>query len=99
MDKHSWERTRSVLPRDDRLCLRETSKFHAECEWFGARLNNCAVAVGTCTPSTVLGRRNDAFIRFGWNAEAMESNAYSKAVDGNDDFANTEVHSDSFRVE
>ena len=30
----------------------------------------------------------------------MEPNAYHKAVDGNDDDdANTEVHSDSFRVE
>ena len=29
----------------------------------------------------------------GWNAEAMEPNAYHKAVDGNeDDTANTEVH-------
>ena len=64
-----------------------------------ARLDNCVVAVGTRTPSTVLGRRKDVFLKVGWNAEAMEPNAYHKAVDGNDDDnANTEVHSDRFRV-
>ena len=36
----------------------------------------------------------------GWNAEAMEPNAYHKAEDWNDDDnASTEVHSDSFKVE
>ena len=65
-----------------------------------ARLDTCVVAVGARTPSAVLGRRNDVFMRVGRNAEAMEPNAYHKAVDGNDDdIANTEVHSDSFRVE
>ena len=64
-----------------------------------ARLDNCVVAVGTRTPSTVLGRRKDVFLRVGWNAEAMEPNAYDKAVGVNDDDnANTEVHSDSFGV-
>ena len=62
-----------------------------------ARLDDCVVAVGTRTPSAVLGRRKDVFLRVGWNAEAMESSLYHKAADGNDDDnANTEVHSDSF---
>ena len=44
--------------------------------------------------------RKDIFMRAGWNAEVMESNAYHSAEDWNDDDnASTEVHSDSFRVE
>ena len=65
-----------------------------------ARLDDCVVAVGTRTPSTVLGRRKDVFPKVGWNADPMEPNVYHKAVDGNDnDNANTEVHSGNFRVE
>ena len=49
-------------------------------------------------PSTVLGRRNDVYMRVGWNADAMEPNAYHEAVDGNDDDnANTEVRSGQFQ--
>ena len=65
-----------------------------------AQLDDCVVAVGTRTASTVLGRRKDVLMKVGWNADPMEPNAYHKAVDGNDDDnANTQVHSDSFRVE
>ena len=35
MDKYLWERIQIFLSRDDLLCLRETSKFHAACEWYG----------------------------------------------------------------
>ena len=77
MDKYLWERIRIFLPRDDLLCLRETSEFHAEMRVVRARLDD------------------DALMRVGWNAEAMEPNAFHKAVDGNDDDnANTEAHSD-----
>ena len=41
--------------------------------------------------------RNEVFMSAGWNAEAMESNAYHKAEDWNDD--DMEVHIDSFMVE
>ena len=65
-----------------------------------ARLDNCVVAIGTRTPSAVLGRRNDAFMRAGWDAVAMEPNAYHKAEDLNDnDNANMYGHSHSFVVE
>ena len=30
-----WESLQIVLSTDDLLNMRETSKFHAECEWFG----------------------------------------------------------------
>ena len=35
MDKYLWEHIQNFLSRDDLLCLRETSTFHATCEWFG----------------------------------------------------------------
>ena len=88
--EYLWERVRSFLPRDDLLCLRE-SQVPRRMRLVRARLDDCAVADGTCTPSAVLGRRNDVFMRVGWNA-------YHKAVDGNnDDSADAEVHSDSFQ--
>ena len=35
MDKYLWEHIQIYLDRDDLLCLREMSRFHATCEWFG----------------------------------------------------------------
>ena len=35
MDKYLWEHVQIFLDRDDLLCLRETSQFHATCEWYG----------------------------------------------------------------
>ena len=56
--EYLWERVRSFLPRDDLLCLRE-SQVPRRMRLVRARLDDCVVAVGTCTPSAVLGRRND----------------------------------------
>ena len=35
IEKYLWERIQIFLYRDDLLCLRETSKFHAACECYG----------------------------------------------------------------
>ena len=44
--------------------------------------------------------RNEVLMSAGWNAEAMEPNAYHKAEDlNNDDDASMYGHSDSFMVE
>ena len=36
MDKYFLERIQIFLSRDDLFCLRETSQFHAACEWYGS---------------------------------------------------------------
>ena len=49
-----WERIQIVLSRDDLLNLRETSQFHAVCEWFGLGWTGF-VATGPRHPTTDLG--------------------------------------------
>ena len=41
MDKYLWERFLIFLSRDDLLNPRETSQFHAACEWYGLGLRFC----------------------------------------------------------
>ena len=57
MDKYLWEHIQVFLSRDDFLNLRETSQFHAACEWDRTRLDCNFVA--TCPHSTPTGLGTD----------------------------------------
>ena len=99
VDKYLWERIRSFLSRDDLLCLRETSKFHAECELFGPSWTIVLSPLVHVLRRPSWGRHSDVFMSAGWDAVAMEPNAYHKAEDFNDnDNANMYGHSDIFVV-
>ena len=57
MDKYLWERIQIFLSRHDLLNLRETSQFHAACDWFGPGWTVAILALAfSCSRRPLLSR-------------------------------------------